>query len=247
MILVLLPISIVHARTLRRMQSNETREREAARHDSLSGLPNRLGLSEKLHAELSAAQGTPVSLLFIDLDGFKTINDAYDHETGDKLIRAIAAGLKVLARNRHFVARLGGDEFGILMVSPDARTESEVLAQNILDFVREPFEVDGRVAAIGASIGISDNGQDAMDPSELMRRADIAMYDAKDRGGNRFRRFVPALDTRRNENLDIASELRIHIENGDMGLAFQPIVDARTQAIVGVEAWRVGRNIRPAW
>lgn len=236
MILVLLPISIVHARTMRRMQANERRERQAAREDSLSGLPNRLGLSERLHEQLAIVGGPHVSLLFIDLDGFKMINDAYDHETGDRLIRAIAAGLKVLARNQHFVARLGGDEFGILMVSENARVASESLAQSILDFVKEPFEVDGRVASIGASIGISDNLSEAMDPNELMRRADIAMYDAKDRGGNRFRRFVPALDTRRNENLEIAAELRSFIERGEVGLAFQPIVNAKSHEVVGVEA-----------
>lgn len=236
MILVLLPISIVHARAMRRLHANERREREAARRDSLSDLPNRLSLSEKLHQELAASHGLPVSLLFIDLDGFKTINDAYDHETGDRLIRAIAAGLKVLAGETHFVSRLGGDEFGILMVSQQARMQSEELARRILEFVKEPFEVDGRVAAIGASIGISDNVQDVMDPNELMRRADIAMYDAKERGGNCFRRFVPALDTRRNENLEIASELRGFIEKGVIGIAFQPIVDANTQAVIGVEA-----------
>lgn len=250
MILVLLPISLAHAKSIGRLQNNERRERDAARIDSLSGLPNRLHLSEELKQQIGKSKRCEIALLFIDLDGFKVVNDAYDHDIGDRLIRAVAAGLKVLTSNEGLLARLGGDEFAILLHGGDVRQRAERLASRILAFMKEPFEIDGRVATIGASIGIAENNIERPDPIELMRRADIAMYDAKGRGGNRYRHFSTSLDVRRHENLQIAAELQDHIKSCSLGVAYQPIVDASSFKIVGVEAlarWPLdsGKSVAP--
>jgi diguanylate cyclase (GGDEF)-like protein len=142
-------------------------------------------------ADTSRHAGTSIelALIFIDLDGFKAVNDAYDHETGDMLIRAVSAGLSSVVAGQGILARLGGDEFAILLSGNDAVSRAETISRNILTLVKDPFDLDGRLAGIGASIGIAELGDQPLDPAELMRRADIAMYDAKDGGRNRWRRF----------------------------------------------------------
>ncbi|MBI2717800.1 MAG: EAL domain-containing protein [Rhizobiales bacterium] len=233
---VMLPISFVHARAISKMGREEERSRIAARHDSLSGLPNRVFLLEELTKQLGSAKTSELALIFVDLDGFKAVNDAYDHETGDNLIRAVAAGLSSLVKGQGLLARLGGDEFAILFGGRDASSRAETMATNILTFVKEPFNIDGRIACIGASVGIAERGDEPLEPSELMRRADIAMYDAKDGGRNRWRRFDATLDLKRSEDVSIAGELRAFVARGEFEVAYQPMVDARTRAIIGVEA-----------
>ena len=194
---VMIPISLMHIRTMNRMDANEKRAQLAARRDSLSGLPNRVCLLEELTKALEIADPSELALIFIDLDGFKAVNDAYDHETGDKLIKAVAAGFSSLVKDQGILARLGGDEFAVLVTGPDAMARAEAIAGSVLAFVREPFDIDGRIASIGASVGIAVRGDDPLEPAELMRRADIAMYDAKDGGRNRCRRFDGMLDHER--------------------------------------------------
>ncbi len=233
---VMIPISVVHAQTMARLEANQEKAREAARHDSLSSLPNRLYFQENLASEMAVAKPNELALAFIDLDGFKAVNDAYDHETGDKLIKSVAAGLSILVGDKGFVARLGGDEFAVLMTGPDAGIKVEAFAGVLLAFVQEPFDLSGRIAHIGASIGIAERGSSDLEPAELMRRADIAMYGAKEAGRNRWRRFDDTLDAKRNLDKQIAEELRALIQKGRFDVAYQPIVDARSREIVGVEA-----------
>ncbi len=236
LIIVLLPISIVHSRALSRMEKNEKRAWAAARQDSLSSLPNRLHLMEELTRTLATAKPCELTLIFIDLDGFKAVNDAYDHETGDKLIRAVAAGFSSLVDGQGDLARLGGDEFAVLVSGKDAAVRAEAIARNILAFIKQPFDIDGRIANIGASIGIAELGDEPLEPAECMRRADIAMYDAKDGGRNRCRKFDRSLDIMRFADVSIANELRAFIIRGVFEVAYQPMVDARTREIIGVEA-----------
>jgi len=233
---VMIPISVVHAQTMARLEANQEKAREAARHDSLSGLPNRLYFQENLAREMAVAKPNELALAFIDLDGFKAVNDAYDHETGDKLIKSVAAGLSILVGDKGFVARLGGDEFAVLMTGSDAGIKAEAFAGVLLAFVQEPFDLSGRIAHIGASIGIAERGNSDLEPAELMRRADIAMYGAKEAGRNRWRRFDDTLDVKRNLDKQIAEELRALIQKGRFDVAYQPIVDARSREVVGVEA-----------
>ena len=234
-IVVLLPISVMHSRALSRMEKNEKRAWVSARQDSLSGLPNRLHLMEELTRTLAAAKPSELALIFIDLDGFKAVNDAYDHQTGDKLIRAVAAGFASLVASQGDLARLGGDEFAVLVSGKDAAARADAIARNVLAFVKQPFDIDGRIANIGASIGIAELAAEPLEPAEFMRRADIAMYDAKDSGRNRCRKFDGMLDTLRCEDVTIANELRAFILRGVFEVAYQPMVDARSREIIGVE------------
>ena len=233
---VMTPLAFSYGRVISRMENNERKARLASRHDALSGLPNRAFLLDELGARLAQAKPAELALIFIDLDGFKAINDAYDHETGDKLIRAVAAGLQSVVAGDGLIARLGGDEFAVLVTGESAAKRGEQIARRVLAFVKEPFDIDGRIASIGASIGIAELGSEPLDPSELMRRADIAMYDAKDNGRNRWRRFDATLDLKRIEDLTIANELRAFIARGEFDVAYQPMVDSRDRSIVGVEA-----------
>lgn len=233
---VMVPISLVHARTISNLERQKMEARTAARVDALSGLPNRVLLTERLTEALGPAQPPELALMFVDLDGFKAVNDTYDHETGDKLIRAVAAGLTYLLGNQGIAARLGGDEFAVLISGDDARRKAELMAHRILAFVKEPFDIDGRIANIGASIGIAAIEREVVEPTELMRRADIAMYDAKIGGRNRWRHFDVELDRKRSEDQAIAKELRSLIADGDFEVAYQPMIDSRNRAVAAVEA-----------
>ena len=232
----LIPISIVHALAMKKMDTDEQAANFAARHDALSGLPNRTFLLERLNEHLNISNASELALIFVDLDGFKAINDAYDHETGDKLICAVAVGLARLVASQGDLARLGGDEFAILVSGDNSIGRSESIAENILTFVQEAFDIDGRIASIGASIGIAGCRDETIEPNELMRRADIAMYDAKDNGRNRWSHYDGMLDARRTEDVSIANELRAFVVRGVFEVAYQPIVDSRSHAIIGVEA-----------
>lgn len=232
----MLPVSIVHFLALRRLDQKEQQSRHDARQDAMSGLPNRIFLLEALAQKLEISRPGELALLFIDLDGFKAVNDAYDHATGDKLIAAFAAGLRTIANEGEVLARLGGDEFAVLVDNPSATARAKHLAETVLSFVQEPFDINGRTAAIGASIGIAEHGADAITPAELMRRADIAMYEAKENGRNQWRHFDPELDRKRSDDLQIAREMRECIARGEFDVAYQPIVSASDRKIVAVEA-----------
>jgi diguanylate cyclase (GGDEF)-like protein len=233
--LALVPVCGALGYTLLLMRKNEEEALLSARSDSLSGLPNRLGFREQLDEQCSSCGKGELALLFIDLDGFKAVNDAFDHGTGDRLIRAIAAGINSIVSPDDMLARVGGDEFAVLMCGPAAEERAMETAGRIHAFVSEPFEFDGRIAAVGASIGIALKDADCIEPAELMRRADIAMYDAKESGRNRSRRFSPDLDRRRKEDQTIADDLRAFLAEGIVKIAYQPVVDAKTRAILGLE------------
>jgi diguanylate cyclase (GGDEF)-like protein len=232
---LLLPTFFLHYRTVKGLKRSETEARSLALVDSMSGLPNRKFLLEELQRRMSDPQAKDLALLFVDLDGFKAVNDAFDHATGDALIKAFGEGLTGLMSARETAARLGGDEFAILISGTEAEARAAHVARRVIAFARQPFNLDGRIASIGASVGIAFRAPDVADPTELMRRADIAMYDAKESGRNQWRVFDGSLDQHRSDNLLIANELRSYLERGKMNVAFQPIVDARSQTIAGVE------------
>jgi diguanylate cyclase (GGDEF)-like protein len=177
-------------------------------------------------------------VIFADLDGFKEVNDSYGHEIGDLLLKSAAGGFEFIAQGRGTVARLGGDEFAIVVQGPNAASTARDIAQNMLRFLAEPIVFGGRVASVSVSAGIVDRtGNDAeADAEELLRRADAAMYAAKSGGRNRIQIYDPSLDSKREESRRIARELRTHIDAGQLGVVYQPIVDARTRQIAGVEA-----------
>ncbi len=230
------PMAIGLAYTLYKLDLKEQAANAAARHDILSGLPNRLNFHEFLDAHLKRKDRAGCAMMLVDLDGFKVVNDVFDHATGDKLIRAVAAGLRSLIGSSYKVARLGGDEFAVAIVGGDAVHEARELSKKILKFLNEPFELEGRVAAISASIGIAELTEDVDEAQELLRRADIAMYSVKATGGAGNRVFEKSLDLKNNEDILIADELRSLVAQNHFHINYQPLVDANTRKIIGVEA-----------
>jgi diguanylate cyclase (GGDEF)-like protein len=239
------------ASAMNHMKSSEELSFRVARQDALSELPNRLHLVEALEKNAASGAHGQSALLYIDLDGFKAVNDTYDHATGDALLYSIARGLSYIVGPDTVLARLGGDEFAILIVDgTDVKAKAIRIAQQIVAFVKAPFDIDGRIAHVGASIGISVPGPETLSVNEWMRRADVAMYDAKEHSRGQYRIFRPELDVKRREDLAIVLELREHVVNNRMAVAYQPMVDATSSRIIGVEAlarWPqgTGKSVSP--
>jgi diguanylate cyclase (GGDEF)-like protein len=180
---------------------------------------------------------TNVLLLYLDLDGFKEINDSYGHGTGDQLIRAVAAGLRVLVPKNAILARLGGDEFAIAFPGAELNDAPALgLSEQILDFLSEPLEIGRRVIVVGASIGIAMSPEGRVGHEEMVRRADLAMYKAKEAGRSRMICYDSDMDTDREGRNAMELDLRVAIESETLGVAYQPLVDAVTHEMIGVEA-----------
>lgn len=231
---VMAGIGILSWRQIEDIAEKERKSRFDASHDSLTGLTNRFALMGEIAAMLES--GEDLAVAFVDLDGFKEVNDTYNHETGDRLICAVAAGLAALAENRAKLSRLGGDEFVLLLRGAGCAVAAQTLAADIISLLATPFDLDGRRAKVGASIGIATSQDAAKSPSELMRRADIAMYKAKETGKNRTCLFEARLDAERREDAEIAVELDSIVAAGSIGIAYQPIIAAHDRSIVAVEA-----------
>lgn len=223
---------------LSRLKAEETAAVLLSRVDPLSGLANRFGLFANLDTLVAQAMqdGEDVYLLYLDLDGFKEVNDAYGHATGDSLIRGVAAGLTALIVEGATIARVGGDEFAIAMKQHDAELKAAELCERILDFFGEPFAIGERVAVVGCSIGVAMSARGSVSGAELLRRADMAMYRSKDEGRGRWTAYMPCMDTEREERNRLEIDLRKAIEKGEIGVVFQPVVDARDGRLVSVEA-----------
>ncbi len=227
------PVTFAHYRAITKLKRKERAAFYQARHDTLSGLPNRTFLNEKL---IEAGISDDLCLIYLDLDGFKHVNDSFGHEVGDKLINIVAQNLALTVKDRGFLARLGGDEFAVLIKEADASKTAEILAEEILQQFVAAFDIEGRHVVVGASIGIANGMMSNFTNSEMMRRADIAMYAAKTGGRNRICWFDDNLDSRRLEDDLIAEEMLELVERGDFDVAFQPILEAKTRQIVAVEA-----------
>jgi diguanylate cyclase (GGDEF)-like protein len=209
-----------------------------ARHDDLTELPNRAGLHELIDAELQRPDRPPVTVLFLDVDGFKDVNDCLGHEVGDDLLRQLAERLTSRTRSQDAVGRLGGDEFVILCRDCDT-AGAEALAQRFQGTFDEPFDLGGRITRLSGSIGIATARGD--DPpgthsTDLVRDADLAMYAAKAAGRNRIRMFTPDLRQAVQQKVLMAGELGDAIEGGQLVLHYQPILHLPTGKIDGVEA-----------
>jgi diguanylate cyclase (GGDEF)-like protein/PAS domain S-box-containing protein len=211
-----------------------------AYHDALTELPNRILAEEQIELALARARRSDgaVALMFVDLDGFKEVNDQLGHAAGDQLLAGVAARLRSVLRDSDILARHGGDEFLVLLADlpTDAAVAAEQVGSKLLDSLREAFEVGGRKLRTGASIGVSLYPADADDTETLVRHADAAMYLAKAAGGRRmaFHERSEALLSRR---ASLSAQLRRAIAEGELRLHYQPVwtVDG-TRAIAGVEA-----------
>jgi diguanylate cyclase (GGDEF)-like protein len=205
-----------------------------ALHDSLTEMPNRAALVEMLKT-LHATPGQSHVIAYADLDGFKEVNDSYGHHVGDRLLRAVGAGIGRLAGNARMACRMGGDEFVVLFEGEDATKEAENFAKLLLQFLGKPFDIDGRISYVGASIGIAMSEAEDIDEFEILRRADVAMYKAKLEGKNRKCIYDSSFDVERAESQAITAELRTIIRNREIELQFQQVVSTRDMRISGVE------------
>jgi diguanylate cyclase (GGDEF)-like protein/PAS domain S-box-containing protein len=209
-----------------------------AQHDPLTGLPNRALLLERLQRlDHTPQEGTAlehaVAVLFIDLDQFKMVNDASGHHAGDLLLVQVAHRLSHLARSGDTVARFGGDEYVVLCTDTGIE-QALTLARDVLTVLSEPFEVVGRRAYVSASVGVAVSAPNRS--GDLLRQADVAMYEAKARGRGRVQLFDDSLDERAQGKLALAGDLQDALAAGDLALHYQPVVDLRTGTVRGVEA-----------
>jgi len=210
-----------------------------ARHDALTGLPNRVELQDRLQERLSHSDGEPVVLLTMDLDRFKEINDTFGHHYGDQLLQQIGPRLRSVLSDADLVVRLGGDEFAVLLASGGAAQAARV-ADHLLSVLQAAFVVAGNRLDVGASIGVAVSPNDGDDPATLLRCADVAMYVAK-RDHSGYALHAPEQDQSSPERLSLIGDLRLAIERDELVLHFQPQIELRSGRVMGAEAlvrWR---------
>lgn len=230
-------VSVFHDITEQRRK--DERIRHLAFHDALTGLPNRALFQDRLEQAIARAHRDSgrLSVTFIDLDGFKGINDSFGHDVGDLLLQEVANRLKHrMRRDVDTVARLGGDEFVVLMEDLKDPENCACLAGEIITDVQQPMDLRGNTLRVGASMGMAFFPEDGSEALELMQRADTAMYAAKAAGKCTYRFFRPGMQETVSRRLTVETELRLVIENQGLQLHYQPKICTTTNALRGVEA-----------
>ena len=231
---------------------NEVQERKKAEaqlahdalHDALTGLPNRVLFTDRLRQAIAMAarhQGRRFAVLFLDLDHFKVVNDSLGHAMGDQLLIALAERLRLCLRSGDTVARLGGDEFVFLIEDTRFKQDATALAAQILASVQQPFTLQGQLFFVAASIGIVVDAERYEQPNDILRDADIAMYQAKSQGKARWVLFSAMMREQAQTRLALESDLRYALERKELELHYQPIVALQSDRITGFEAllrWR---------
>jgi len=221
----------------------ETNLQFFASHDPLTGLFNRTMFNERLQQALAQASRfeRSLALLFIDLDGFKVINDTYGHNSGDAVLADLASRLRATLREGDVIGRMGGDEFVVLIEEFDEATQVAEVAKKVLDATTRPFLLPGRECSLTASLGISIYPDDGKDAQALLKSADIAMYLVKQQGKNSFRFYSPQMNVHMMERLSLESGLRRAIERGELNLLYQPRVgvsDGQVRAVEALIRWQ---------
>ncbi|GJE56493.1 hypothetical protein EKPJFOCH_2999 [Methylobacterium thuringiense] len=208
-----------------------------AMHDALTDLPNRVMFRQRLDDALRRVKrGEPCAVLCLDLDRFKTINDTLGHPVGDTLLVSVAEQLRGLVRETDTVARLGGDEFAIVQTNVGHPDDSKVLADRLIRALSVPKEIDGHLVASGVSIGIALAPGDGMDPDQILKSADLALYRAKAHGRGRYCYFEPGMDVLPQERRRLELDLRTALAANQFELYYQPIVDIERDLVCGFEA-----------
>lgn len=221
-----------------------------ARHDMLTGLPNRHYFSECYQEALAdLVPGRSVAVLMLDLDGFKAVNDTRGHPAGDSLLRQVADRLRTSVRSTDTVARLGGDEFAVIQTPVRSEEEACELARRLIEAISKPYELDGIVPQIGASVGVAFARGRFDPPDEVMRSADVALYAAKQAGRGTFRVFDEATDVHLKTRQKMKAALRLALGKGELSVFFQPLVglaDGRVTACEALMRWnREGKGWVP--
>jgi diguanylate cyclase (GGDEF)-like protein/PAS domain S-box-containing protein len=210
----------------------------SAEHDFLTGLPNRMLLNDRISQAIVSAHRNVKSLavLFLDLDGFKHINDSLGHPVGDLLLQSIAKRLVLCSRASDTVSRQGGDEFVVLLSETQQSDHASIAARRMLESVAEPHSIGEHELHVTVSIGVSVFPEDGLDAETLLKNADTAMYQAKEHGRNSYQYFKPAMNARAVERQSIEESLRRALERREFALHYQPKINCKTGAITGAEA-----------
>ncbi len=206
-----------------------------ANHDSLTGLPNREYLLERLDTSILQFQriNSPFALLFIDIDDFKSVNDHFGHNCGDILLQKIALRLKTVIRETDTIARLAGDEFCVLLMDVESPADSARIARSLISKFDTPFEIDEYEFQVTMSIGISHYPEDGQDTSSLLKNADIAMYEAKQRGPNHIQFYEKRLTEQVSQRIEFEKDLYQAIDKQELQLQFQPVLESGSGNLSG--------------
>jgi len=220
------------------MRVQQERLEHLAHFDALTGLPNRLLLSDRLRQGMahSRRHSQALAVLYLDLDGFKAINDSHGHDVGDALLISVAGQMKSALRESDTLARMGGDEFVVVLGQLPRAEDCLPLVERLLKACATPLRVQALLLQVSASIGITLFPQDDSDVDQLLRHADQAMYQAKQLGKNRYHLFDPVHDARLRSQASVLAALRLGLDQQQFELHYQPKVNMRTGAVVGVEA-----------
>ncbi|MXP65810.1 EAL domain-containing protein [Roseomonas sp. M0104] len=215
----------------------EARLAHMARHDALTGLPNRAAFREQMARALARVRrGEGVAVLCLDLDRFKAVNDSLGHPAGDALLQAVAARLRDCVRETDLVVRLGGDEFAVVQEGASLPAEAAAVAGRIIAALSAPFGIGGHHVTVGTSIGIALAGLGTTDADVLLRCADLALYRAKEDGRGAFRFFEPSMDEQMRARRDLEMDLGSALARGELALFYQPLVDTEQGRVGGFEA-----------
>jgi diguanylate cyclase (GGDEF)-like protein len=219
-------------------RSSERRLRQLASLDVLTELPNRMRMRELLgEALLSArASGRPCGILLLDLDGFKPVNDTFGHPKGDAVLKTVAERLVYQIGGHGIVGRLGGDEFGVVLHDAQNRKAVHELANTLIAQISEPYVLDGVSVRIGVSIGSAFGPVDGDTVDDLVKKADLALYEAKAAGRGTYRQFERSMQTEAENRLRLEHDLRLALQLNQFRLFYQPLIDAQTQEVKGFEA-----------
>ncbi len=245
---ILIPINLEEGRVIKAVYRDITQRKEIeyqlshqkeilyyqARHDALTGLPNRTLFQEKFQHKIdSMAQ---LTLMFIDLDGFKSINDSLGHDVGDKILQLITKRLQSLMTHGHTLFRLGGDEFTIIIDNINQKSQIDTFGQQILTLLKEPVIFDDHRLDISGSIGVSFYPQNGQKSKDLLKNADVAMYKSKEQGGNTLVYYKEEMSLAAYAFIKMKTYLHDAIKNSEFEVYYQPQIDIKTEQLIGVEA-----------
>ncbi|NVE93848.1 EAL domain-containing protein [Altererythrobacter lutimaris] len=226
------------AKDITATRENQRNAERLSQYDSLTGLANRHRMAKRLGATLSAYRNAKRScaLMMLDLDRFKQVNDTLGHPAGDELLKQVAARLGQIIGKRGEIGRLGGDEFQIMLPDIDDRGKLGDLANRVIQMVSQPYSINGARAIIGTSVGIAVAPYDGIEPEELVKAADLALYSAKGSGRGQFRFYSSTLKDSAKHRRNIEEDLRDAMHRDELSMAYQPIVDASTHKVACFEA-----------